>query len=85
VSSCRASAEEKPPGELRISLTNALGQQLSEFSHPVEVMARNEWGGYGYHPSLLVAFCLLNQKSVKIAGLLTGVVLVVDTVDKVDT
>jgi len=58
--------EEKQQGELHFSLTDAQGQQLAELSHPVEVLARNEWGGYGYHPSLLAAFCLPNQKSVEL-------------------
>jgi len=40
------------------------GEILAEHSRPVELLARNEWGGAGFMPELLAAFCLPNDPAV---------------------
>src|SRR5690606_2040287 len=40
------------------------GEMLQEQVLPVELLARNEWGGAGYMPELLAAFCTPNDPAV---------------------
>lgn len=40
------------------------GETLEEQIIPVELLARNEWGGAGYMPELLAAFCTPNDPAV---------------------
>lgn len=40
------------------------GETLREQAIPVELLARNEWGGAGYMPELLAAFCTPNDPAV---------------------
>src|SRR5690606_32581528 len=40
------------------------GETLQEQVLPVELLARNEWGGAGYMPELLAAFCTPNDPAV---------------------
>lgn len=40
------------------------GEILAEESKPVDVLAYNEWGGSGYMPELLAAFCTPNDPAV---------------------
>ena len=37
------------------------GEVLTQLSRPVELLARNEWGGAGYMPELLAAFSMPND------------------------
>ena len=40
------------------------GELLAEHSHAIELLAPNEWGGAGYMPELLAAFCMPNDPAV---------------------
>lgn len=40
------------------------GTVLAEASKPIELLAHNEWGGSGYMPELLAAFCIPNDPTV---------------------
>jgi very-short-patch-repair endonuclease/DNA polymerase III delta prime subunit len=40
------------------------GESLGEYSRPIELLAPNEWGGAGYMPELLAAFCMPNDPAV---------------------
>ena len=62
-------------GGFLLSLTEAMrgtvtvtverdGVTLAETTKPVELLAYNEWGGAGYMPELLAAFCLPNDPAV---------------------
>jgi len=54
---------ESVRGTLRISVEQD-GATLAEHSQPIELLARNEWGGAGYMPELLAAFSLPNDPAV---------------------
>lgn len=41
------------------------GRRLGELVQPVELLAYNEWGGAGYMPELLAAFCVPNDPAVE--------------------
>jgi hypothetical protein len=56
---------EQQRGELTFRLRNSEGEVLAEQNRDVELLARNEWGGYGASPELLAAFCMPNEKSVE--------------------
>lgn len=56
---------ESQQGELIFTLRNKDGGLLAEYSAAVEVLARNEWGGYGNSPELLAAFCMPNEVAVE--------------------
>jgi very-short-patch-repair endonuclease len=57
--------QESQQGELIFTLRDASGAVLAERHEPVEVLARNEWGGYGSSPELLAAFCMPNDRAVE--------------------
>ncbi len=40
------------------------GEVLTQLSRPIELLARNEWGGAGYMPELLAAFSMPNDPAV---------------------
>lgn len=49
----------------RVTITAAQnGRVLGELIQPVEVLAYNEWGGAGYMPELLAAFCVPNDPAI---------------------
>ncbi|HEX7080064.1 MAG TPA: DUF4011 domain-containing protein [Gammaproteobacteria bacterium] len=50
-------------GSLKVRVERA-GELLGEHSQPMTALARNEWGGAGYMPELLAAFCLPNDPAV---------------------
>lgn len=55
------------PEAVRGSITVTVeqnGQILVEVDKPVEVLAYNEWGGSGYMPELLAAFCTPNDPAI---------------------
>lgn len=57
--------QESQRGDLVFRLTAKDGQELlAEIHAPVEVLARNEWGGFGNSPELLAAFCMPNDAAV---------------------
>lgn len=51
---------ESMKGEVIFRLSHQ-GEPLLEQSLPVELLANNEWGGNGYMPELLAAFCIPND------------------------
>lgn len=54
--------QESQRGDLVFRLTCKDGQELISDRHClVEVLARNEWGGFGSSPELLAAFCMPND------------------------
>lgn len=55
---------EQQRGELKFTLKAGDGEVLAESVHSLELLARNEWGGYGSSPELLAAFCMPNERSV---------------------
>lgn len=57
--------QESQQGELIFRLLDGQGRLLVEQHQPVEVLARNEWGGYGSSPELLAAFCMPNEAAVE--------------------
>jgi len=54
---------ESVRGSLKLRLERD-GVVLAEASQPIELLARTEWGGAGYMPELLAAFCAPNDPSV---------------------
>lgn len=56
--------QESQRGDLVFRLTSNGTEVLTEQCLPVEVLARNEWGGYGSSPELLSAFCMPNDSFV---------------------
>jgi very-short-patch-repair endonuclease len=58
-----AGLNESVSGEVRLKVT--CGEQvLASCSSPVEILARNQWGGCGSMPELLPAFCMPNDPAV---------------------
>ncbi len=57
--------QEGQRGELLFSLRDADGAVLAQQRAAVEVLARNEWGGYASSPELLAAFCMPNDPAVE--------------------
>lgn len=57
--------QESQQGELSFSLRDGAGTLLAEQSCPVEVLARNEWGGLAQGPELLAAFCMPNEAAIE--------------------
>lgn len=57
--------QESQQGDLIFSLRDTGGALLAEQHAAVEVLARNEWGGYGSSPELLAAFCMPNDRAVE--------------------
>ncbi len=58
---------ESISGEIRFSLSHSEVKGSSEIvsiSQPVELLAHNEWGGIGFMPELLAAFCIGNDPAV---------------------
>ena len=53
-------------GEIRIEVRqdDAEGAVLAKESYPVELLAKNHWGGTGSMPELLPAFCMPNDPAV---------------------
>lgn len=56
---------ESQQGELIFRLLDSAGELICEDRQSVEVLARNEWGGFGDSPELLAAFCMPNEVSVE--------------------
>ena len=54
---------ESLSGEVRLVLKKD-EQEISRFSCPVEILARNHWGGCGSMPELLPAFCMPNDPAI---------------------
>ena len=54
---------EKVSGRIQISVESD-GLEVGEHSLPVELLAYNEWGGAGFMPELLAAFCMPNDPAV---------------------
>lgn len=50
-------------GSLNIRVEHS-GELVGEYSQPIELLAPNEWGGAGYMPELLAAFCMPNDPAV---------------------
>lgn len=50
--------------ELIFRLIDEAGDDLAEYRAPMDVLARNEWGGYGSNPELLAAFSMPNEPAV---------------------
>ncbi len=57
--------------EIRESISGSLtirveqdGIVIGELSQPIELLAPNEWGGAGFMPELLAAFCLPNDPAI---------------------
>lgn len=57
--------------EIRESISGSLtirveqnGNVIGELSQPVDLLAPNEWGGAGFMPELLAAFCLPNDPAI---------------------
>ncbi|MBS0504558.1 MAG: hypothetical protein JSS55_12325 [Proteobacteria bacterium] len=48
-------------GTLILTLTDSQGVTLADFSHPVELLAHNQWGGMGTMAELLPAFVMPND------------------------
>lgn len=57
--------QESQQGEMIFTLRDKRGELLVERCAGVEVLARNEWGGYGSGPELLAAFCMPNELAVE--------------------
>lgn len=51
-------------GTLTLTLTDNQGVTLADFSHPVELLAHNQWGGMGTMAELLPAFVMPNDPAV---------------------
>lgn len=59
------SLQESLQGHLVFKVFDNQGEVLCEQRQAIEVLARNEWGGYGSSPELLAAFCMPNEPSVE--------------------
>ena len=58
-----ANLTESISGDVRLRVT--VGDQvLASCSFPVEILARNQWGGCGSMPELLPAFCMPNDPAI---------------------
>ncbi len=58
-----ADLTESVSGEVRLRLM--IGEEvLASSSQPVEILARNQWGGCGSMPELLPAFCMPNDPAI---------------------
>lgn len=57
--------QERQKGELVFRLQTSDGNVLAEAIRDVEVLARNEWGGYGSSPEILAAFCMPNEPAIE--------------------
>lgn len=57
--------QEQQKGELIFCLRAVDGSVLAEVSRDIEVLARNEWGGYGSSPEILASFCMPNEPAVE--------------------
>ena len=58
---------ESISGEVRLTVTQTTTEQEIEIyssSYPVELLAKAHWGGTGYMPELLPAFCMPNDPAV---------------------
>lgn len=55
------SLTEAIQGEVHFNLLSSTGETLHTQSHTIEVLARNEWGGYNNSPELLAAFSMPND------------------------
>jgi very-short-patch-repair endonuclease len=58
-----ADLTESVSGEVRLRLLKD-DEVLASSSHPVEILARNQWGGCGSMPELLPAFCMPNDPAI---------------------
>ncbi len=58
-----ADLTESVSGEVSLRLLKD-DAELASSSHPVEILARNQWGGCGSMPELLAAFCMPNDPAV---------------------
>lgn len=58
------SLSERMRAEVRLELRHA-GSLLSESTHQISALARNEWGGADYMPELLAAFIMPNDPAVQ--------------------
>lgn len=58
-----AKLSESVRGSLKIVVVRN-GEWIAEHSQPIELLARNEWGGAGYMPELLAAFSMPNDPAV---------------------
>ncbi len=57
--------EERLLGGLSFRLSTAEGECLAEWHKDLEVLARNEWSGYGDNPELLAAFATPNSRALQ--------------------
>lgn len=57
--------EERLLGGLSFRLSNTEGECLAEWQQDLEVLARNEWSGYGDNPELLAAFATPNSRALQ--------------------
>ena len=58
-----ANLTESISGDVRLRVTGG-DQVLASSSFPVEILARNQWGGCGSMPELLPAFCMPNDPAI---------------------
>lgn len=58
-----ADLTESVSGEVRLRLLKE-DEVLAGSSHPVEILARNQWGGCGSMPELVPAFCMPNDPAI---------------------
>lgn len=58
-----AELSESVSGELRLKLMQE-GREIAASSSPIEILAKNQWGGCGSMPELLPAFCMPNEPAV---------------------
>lgn len=58
-----ADLTESVTGEVKLRLMNG-DEVLASSSHPVEILAWNQWGGCGSMPELLPAFCMPNDPAI---------------------
>ena len=58
-----ADMTESISGEVKLRLMKG-DEVLANSSHPVEILARNQWGGCGSMPELLPAFCMPNDPAI---------------------
>tara|TARA_R110002049_G_scaffold130820_1_gene289278 strand:+ start:7775 stop:13804 length:6030 start_codon:yes stop_codon:yes gene_type:complete len=58
-----AGIRESISGSLTIRVEQD-GNVIGELSQPIELLAPNEWGGAGFMPELLAAFCLPNDPAI---------------------
>ncbi len=57
--------QESVQAQLLFRLLDGTGEVLAEQRLTLEVLAYNEWGGYGNSPELLAAFCMPNAPTIE--------------------